>query len=328
MESRFSKIENKEEWRTLLNRALFKTFFHSLEWEEFLEQHFNWLKFEHYNWRNQALLSLAGVGKKLISHPFCEYGGVLPLISKINGQQFKQELFEEFKASIKISFHPALMDYFENLNDNENQRETYLVGDLQKQTPDQLWEGLDRNRHRSIKTALDQGFKVEKCKSSQDLERLYDFYVENLKKHKTLAYPFSFFEYFFKSPEAEIILVKKNGRLVGGNIFLFYNKFVHSFLCGFNEKYRKFGVHSLVIWSEMRRAQQKGFEVFDLGATRKMSSLEGFKQRWGGRVFPIFELKNYTGESKLRNSFLRDVWSCLPTPLIKILSPRFIKHKL
>src|SRR3989339_1042598 len=114
MASKFSKIDNKQEWQDLLKKVLFKTFFHSWEWEEFLEKNFPWLKFERYNYQNQALLSLARVkifGKeKLISHPFCEYGGPLPLVDKINAGDFKQDLFSEFKDPIRISFHPRLLD--------------------------------------------------------------------------------------------------------------------------------------------------------------------------------------------------------------------------
>lgn len=329
MEKRFLKIEDKKEWQDLLDKVLFKTFFHSWKWEEFLEKNFKWLRFERYNWQDKALLSMANIGgKKLISHPFCEYGGPLPLVQEIDGAAFKKDLLEEFKTPFKISFHPVLLAYFNNLGKEESERETYLIKNLHQQTPDELWDKLDRNRHRSIKTALDGGFKIEKCKSVEDLKELYNLYVKNLKNHKTPAYPFSFFEFFFRNPQAEIILVKREGKFIGGNIFLFYGKTVHSFLCGFEDKYKKFGVHSLVIWSEIRKGQKEGMETFDLGAVRKTSSLEDFKQRWGGSSFPIAELKNYAGGSKLKNSFLRDVWGLLPTPLVKFLSPYFIKYRL
>ena len=90
---KFTKITNKNEWQDLLGKVLFKTFFHNIDWEEFLESQFKWLKFERYLWPaqgGQALLSLARVkvgGKeKLVSHPFCEYGGPLPLAEKIDNK--------------------------------------------------------------------------------------------------------------------------------------------------------------------------------------------------------------------------------------------------
>ncbi|MFH1423474.1 MAG: GNAT family N-acetyltransferase [Candidatus Nealsonbacteria bacterium] len=329
MVSNFQKIEDKKEWQNLLGKVLFKTFFHSREWEEFLEKEFKWLKFERYNWQDKALLSLARArisGKeKLISHPFCEYGGPLPLIQDIDGRAFQKDLFEQFEEPLKISFHPYLLNYFKGFDVKDSLRETYLLQNLSKLNVETVG---DRNRHRQKNKAQDSGLTVEKCKTENDLKILYDFYVKSLKKHKALVYPFSFFKFFFKNSQAEILLVKKGERAVGGNIFLAYSKSVHSFLCGFDERYRKLGAHTLVLWSELKWKQQEGFETFDFGAVRKGSSIGDFKNRWGAGVFPVFELKNYTGESKLKNSFLRDVWSYLPSFAIKKISPRLLKYKL
>lgn len=325
MPNNFRKIENKEEWQALLTKVLFKTFFHSWDWEEFLESQFPWMKFERYNWKNEVLLSLARTEKKLVSHPFCEYGGPLPLIKDIDGQAFQKDLFEEFKTPLKISFHPYLLNYFKGFDAKDSPRETYLLENINKLNIETVG---DRNRHRQKNKAQDIGLTVEKCKTENDLKILYDFYVKSLKKHKALVYPFSFFKNFLNNPSAEILLVKKNGRTVGGNVFLVYGKIVHSFLCGFDEKYRQSGAHTLILWSELKWKKEDGFEVFDFGATRKGSSIGDFKNRWGAAIYPIFELKNYNNESKLKNSFLRNVWSWLPAPLIKRLSPRLLKHKL
>jgi len=305
-----------------------------LEWENFLEKNFAWLKFERYLWRDQVLLSLARVkvsGKeKLISHPFCEYGGPLPLVEKVDGKAFSRDLLEQFKnVPLKISFHPQLLKYFEGINFPENQRESFFFEDIDKKATAELWQIIDRNRHRSIKQAESQNFKTEECKNLKDLKTLYTLYVKNLKKHKALPYPFSFFKFFLESPDVKISLLKtKSGKLIGGNIFVLYNKISHSFLCGFQEKYKKLGAHSLILWQEIEKSRNNGFKMFDFGATRKDSSIKEFKTRWGAKTYPIFELKNYAGDSKLKDSCLRDIWSHLPTGLIKILSPYFIKYKL
>ncbi len=319
------EINNKREWQDLLNRVLFKTFFHSWEWEGFLESQFPWMKFKHYQWKNEALLSWAKTEKKSVSHPFCEYGGPLPLIKNIDGQAFQKDLFEEFKAPLKISFHPYLLNYFKGFDVINSPRETYLLENISKLNVETVG---DRNRHRQKNKAQDVGLTVEKCKTENDLKILYDFYVKSLKKHKALVYPLSFFKHFLNSPNAEILLAKRGEKIVGGNVFIFYDKIIHSFLCGFDEKYRKLGAHTLVLWSELKRKQQEGFETFDFGATKKGSSIGDFKNRWGAASYPIFELKNYTGDSKLKDSFLRDIWSWLPVSLIKKLSPRLLKYKL
>ena len=325
MPNNFRKIENREEWQALAKGVLFKTFFHSWEWEGFLESQFPWMKFEHYNWKNEALLSLARTEKKLISHPFCEYGGPLPLVQEIDGQTLQQDLFEEFKTPLKISFHPHLLNYFKGFNTEDSPRETYLLENISKLNIETIG---DRNRHRQRNKALESGLTVEKCQTENDLKLFYNFYVKSLKKHKALVYPFSFLKFFLKNPQAEILLVKQRDRVVGGNVFLICGKNIHSFLCGFDEKYRKLGAHTLVLWSELKWKQRDGFETFDFGATKRGSSIGDFKNRWGASAYPVFELKNYVGESKLKDSFLRDVWRYLPTSLVKVLSRRLIKYKL
>jgi len=330
MESKFLKIENKNEWQDLLDKVLFKTFFHFWEWEEFLEKTFSWLRFERYSYQDKAILSLARARGKLISHPFCEYGGPLPLIEKIDGRAFSRDLLEQFKdIHLKISFHPQLLKYFQGMEFPENQRETFFFEDVDKKTSDELWQTIDRNRHRSIKQAESQNFKTEECNNLKDLKELYALYVKNLKQHRALPYPFSFFKFFMARPDVRISLLKTQlGKLVGGNIFVLYNQISHSFLCGFQEKYKKLGVHSLVLWQEIEKSRESGLKAFDFGATKKDSSIKEFKNRWGAKLYPIQELKNYSGDSKMRDSWLRDVWGRLPVLLIKKLSPYLLKYKL
>lgn len=328
MEKKFTKITDKNKWQNLLNRVLFKTFFHFWDWEEFLESQFKWLKFERYIWENRALLSMARVGNRLISHPFCEYGGPLPLIEKIDGRVFQKDVLEEFKTPFKISFHPQLLNYFKGMEFPENQRETFLFENLHIQNTDWFWEKMDRNRHRAIKTAESQGFEIKKCQNLKELKELYNFYIKNLKEHKALVYPFSFFRFFFQNPQAEILLVERRKELVGGNIFLLYDKILHSFLCGFDGRYKNFGAHSLILWEQIKRAKEKNCQIFDFGATRKDSTIRDFKERWGAKAYPIFELSNYSGQSRLRESKLRNIYALLPTFLMKKLSPHLLRYKL
>ena len=325
MASKFSKIDNKQEWQDLLKKVLFKTFFHSWEWEEFLEKNFPWLKFERYNYQNQALLSLARVkifGKeKLISHPFCEYGGPLPLVDKVDDEEFKRDLFSEFKDQTRISFHPQLINYLQaapKAGSHFSGRVSYFVEgslDLRKTT-----------RH-EIEKAKANNLQIEKCQSQKDLRAFYNLHIRSAQKHRVPAYPFSFFEYFADSSNAEIILAKKDGRVVAGSVFLFYDKFVHYFQNAVDEKRKNLGANYLILWEQINKSLAKNL-VFDFGGTRIGSPLEVFKKGWGGKEYPIFELKNYHEESSLRKSKLRNIFNWLPPYLIKKYSPYLLKYKL
>lgn len=324
MEGKFIKITSKDEWENLLDKVFFKTFFHNAEWEEFLESQFKWLKFERYLYKDRVLLSLARVGKKLISHPFCEYGGPLPLVEEIDGERFKRDLFSEFKTPVKISFHPYLLSYF--LCD---QSQKYAIAEncdggrvsyfIEKFPP-----FLRKTTRHEIEKAKTKSLQIEKCQNQQDLNHFYDLHLKSAKKHRVPAYPFSFFKYFFQSPQAEIILSKYRNRVVAGSVFLFYDNFIHYFQNAVDERYKKLGANHLILWHQM---EKMGSRIFDLGGTRHGSSLQTFKEGWGGREVPIYELKNYK-ENDLRSSKLRNIFGILPPFLVKKLSPYLLKYKI
>lgn len=329
MESKFLKIDDEKQWQDLLTQALFKTFFHQPEWEKFLENQFKWLKFEHYNYQDRALLSLARVnGKKLVSHPFCEYGGPLPLSRNIDFSKFKDDLFSQFKKPLKISLHPQILTYFTAPQNIEPQRITYWIEDLHQKTKDQIWSSFRKTLRHSIQKAEHEGLQIEKCQGEKELKRLYNLYIKSAKKHKIPVYPLSFFERFLKSPNSEIVLAKYNDKVIAGSAFLFYDKFIHYFQNTIDEKYKDLGANYLILWQQIQSYLSKGYRVFDFGGTRVGSSLQVFKSGWGGKIYPIFELNNQTGKDKLQSSKLRIIFGFLPLFLIKKLSPYLLKYKL
>jgi hypothetical protein len=315
MESKFSKIESREEWQRLLDKALFKTFFHSLEWEEFLESKFKWLKFERYLYKDQAILSLAKVGKKLVSHPFCEYGGILPLINGTNLSEFQKDLLSEFKDKIKISLHPLSLDYFSGYDSFGSERITHIL----KGEAD-----LNKSVRYEIRKAEEKGVVIKECQSEKDLNSFYNLYLKGAKKHKIPAYPFSFFNYFLKSGKAKIVLATIKDKVIAGSVFLLYQNIIHYSQNAVAENYKKTGVNYLILEEVIKN---KGEKIFDFGGTRKGSSLETFKKAWGAKEYPILEIKNYT-DSGLRKSKLRMIYGFLPVFLVKRLSPYLLRYKI
>lgn len=328
----FQKVEKKEQWQELLPKTLFRTFFHTLEWEEFLEKEFDWLRFEHYLYKDEALLSLARykvLGKeKLISHPFCEYGGLMPLVEKIDIEEFRQDLFSEFKLPVRINFHPRILDYCENpkLENTESWRDTYWIENLSRMRSGELLSSFRYDIRHSIRRAEKQDFKFEECQSRADLQKFYEVYIRTMKRHKNVPIPFSFFEFFWQS--SKIFLLKSDKKIVTGSIFLFYKPFIHYFITATDDNFRKQGVNQLLLWQVIKSYIGQEYDILDMGATRKGSSLEIFKRGWRGRVLPIRELSNESGTRKFRNSKLRNVLGSLPVFLMKRLSPYLIKYKL
>ena len=334
MENKFFKITDKEQWQELLDKALFKTFFHNLIWEEFLEKNFRWLKFERYIYKDLALLSLAKVkifGKeKLISHPFCEYGGLLPLKDKIDWQEFRSDLFLNFKTPVQISFHPQILEYFQGVSSDkvDISNNAYFIENFHQKSVEQIFSSFRKTLRHSIKKAEKENFKIERCENKKELKDFYKIYLKTEKKHKSIPYPFSFFDFFLSSRNSEIILAKFENKIVAGSVFLFYDKIIHYSKNASEKKYQKLNVNSLILWEQIKNYTGRNYEIFDLGGTRIGSSLEVFKRGWGGEKYPIFRISNQMRKNKFRHSNLRDIWGSLPEFLIEKLSPYLLKYKL
>ncbi len=325
----FQKIKDKKKWKKLLDKVLFKTFFHNVEWEEFLENQFKWLRFEHYLYKDSILLSLARyslTGKqRLISHPFCEYGGILPLKQNVSGREFKNDLFEEFKNKLKISFHPQIPRYFQEfgLKESDSVSDTYFIEDFDKRTADEIYSNFRKTLRHSIEKAKQENTKTEKCQNEKELKDFYKLYVKTIKKHKNIPYPYSFFQFFLSSPDVEIMLAKYNDKIIAGSVFLFYNKFIHYYISASDSTYRDKKANYLILWNQIERYAGKDYKVFDFGGTGRGSSLEIFKSGWATKKYTIFQLKNFKDKG-IKKLQLRNVLSFLPT----FISSKLLKLKL
>lgn len=294
---------SKQEYKKLFDQAEFKTFFHDPNWHKFLEKEFKWLKFEYYD-----NLPVARVNKKLISLPFCEYGGPL-------GDFNEQDILEEFGENIKIKFHPQI-----NVGSLASNMVTYWIEDFDKLS-------FRKTLRHSIRKAEQRDIQIKKCQNLADLKRFYDLYLVNLKKHKTVPYPYSIVKFLYNSADSELLLAWHKGRIIAGSLFLYYDKFVHYFLSASDYKYRNLGANYLILWEKIKSLRGKD-KILDLGAAPKGSSLEIFKRGWGGKEYPIAQIGIKKSEEKLRSSKLREIWSLLPNFVIKKLSSKFIKYRL
>lgn len=323
---KFQKIENKKELQNLLDKAIFKTFFHDLKWQEFLEREFKWLKFEHYLYKDELLLSFARfkvfTGEKLVSLPFCEYGGPLPLKKEIDFKAFKQDILGEFQ-NIKIKVHPEIKP-----GSLDSDSSTYWIEKLDKLSEEELLASFRKTLRHSIRNAEQYGMEIKKCSDLSELKQFYNLYVANLKKKKTVPYPYSIIKFLYNSSDTEILLAWYKKKIIGGSLFLHYDGFVHYFLSASDYEYRDLGAIYLILWEKIKKSLGGDYRIFDLGAIPKGSSLEIFKRGWGGKEYPILQIGIKRTEEGLRSSKLRNIWALLPNCVIKKLSPKLIKYRL
>lgn len=319
---KFKRIDSQKEWQDFLSQTKFMTFFHNLEWENFVEQEFKQIKFERYLYDNSLLLSLAHVGlgghDKFISHPFCEYGGPLPLVDNINFGNFVADIKDKFGLNVRINFHPAVLSAFVNLPSNSDyvcKLNSYWVDWRSVEGTDFL-KNIRKTLRHSIEHLLQENYEICECQDEDDLAIFYRLYLKNMRRKMNLALPFSFFKYFFKDKNAEIILAKKNHKIFAGSIFLHYGNFIHYFL---NAGLEENNPSPLILFEQAKKVSSQK-KILDLGGTRFGSSLEIFKQGWHGEKKSIVQIG--ATDSSMRHSMLRRLWRILPLSAVDRLSKK------
>lgn len=330
----FQKIEDKREWGSILNRVLFKTFFHTLAWENFLEKEFPWVKFEHYVWREQLGVSMAKCkvfGKeKLISHPFCEYGGPLPLRREIDFRNFRNDFHGFFGGNAYMQFHPYVlkfckMETTQAFVSGESERRTFWIESLEAGSG-KLWVAFRGDYRARVRRAERMGVTVEECKTKKDLAKLYSMYVETMKRHQNIPLPFGVFEFFYEG-SARIFLAKLGEKVIGGSVFLFYKPFIHYFINASDRNFRAYGMNHLILWHAMQKFAGGEYAYLDLGGTRKGSNLEEFKKGARPKEYPIVTIGERSSTVRDRK-LLRLMWSLLPNGAMKLLSRYLLRLKI
>ena len=330
----FKKIKDTGDWQALLDRVPFKTFFHTPVWEDFLEKEFSWMKFERYMWKDELLLSVARCrlfGKeKVVSHPLCEYGGPLPMKKEVDFESFGKDFHQEFGPGARIKFHPYIFKKASNPPKNNPglSLSTFWIEDFSKKAVEDLWRGFRKTVRQEIKAGEGQGIYVEDCKSEEELKQFYNLYLGTVKRHKNIPWPLSVFRFLYEgTADAGILLAKKDGKVLGGSVFLFYKPFIHYFLSASDYQFRKWNIGHLILWSAMQEYKgNREYDYFDLGGTRRGSSLEVFKRGWGAKEYPICE----TGAGRIgsSNSFLRNVLGLIPPSVMRRLAPVLLWTKI
>jgi FemAB-related protein (PEP-CTERM system-associated) len=287
-------------------------------------------------------------GNKLISLPFCEYGG--PIINPsldsetqqkvisflLNGAlkifTFKNLDYLEIRSPvIPIDLLKKLMDFkFSALK----RYVTFRVN-LSRDEED-LWKSLDKKTRNSIKKAIKSNLEYYEINKYDDLRKYFSLYLKTQKKHGSPPHSFKLFENFFRlmKENIKILLAETKGMPIAG-IIIFCNKPGMYWWNNVSDpKFRELNATNLLLWKVIQYGREKGYKYLDLGRTRIGGGVYHFKRGWGGREIPLEDYL-YSVKGNIRRTpdpsegiylFLIKIWARLPLSVSKAVGPRIIKQ--
>lgn len=159
---------------------------------------------------------------------------------------------------------------------------------------------LGKSRKRDIRTSFRDGAEIMEDPTTADIRDFYsilnDLYTN---KVKTPLYPFSFFEYLLHQDYSKFLLVRLNGKIIGGTVCVVLPGYAvyEWFACGEDGIYKNIFPSTVATYAGIQYAARNGFQHFDMMGAGKPDESYGvreFKAKFGGQLVEHGRFLNIT----------------------------------
>lgn len=344
------------DWDNLVERTPDSSLYHLWDWGETLA---NLYRYKKYYFTASSKDGIIGAfplthvksrffGNRLISSPFCEYGGPIadPSLSD-------QETHDVISALLDAAQHLAErlnVEYIETRGIRSKIIEDMMLQsgyvDLQRymtykvdltRDVDEIWASLHKNRTRkSIKKAIKSNVATREVDKTEQLKEFYTLYLKSEKRLGSPPHKYELFrklyETFRPKDRMKVFLAYYSEIPIGGIIVYCHRKTIFDWNSVTDYAYRNLNSHNLLLWNVIEWGNAHGYQNLDLGRTRKGTTISDFKSGWGGVETNLSEHIYYLGLEKKEPAdamqrkyrYLAKAWSFLPSSLAEVIGPRII----
>lgn len=149
---------------------------------------------------------------------------------------------------------------------------------------------MSEQRQRQVKKAIKNGAEICEASSEQEIRDWYQILRQLYRqKVRTPLWSEAFFLQFYRSRVGKYLLVKYEGKVIGGMICpIFAGKAIYEwYVCGLDEAYRDQYPSVMATYAAIVYAKQKGLPIFDFmgaGVPDKPYGVRDFKMEFDGEV--------------------------------------------
>ena len=267
--------------------------------------------------------------RSLISLPFLDDGGIVADDHVTTRALYDEgiKLYERQKAQVLDLRHRSSVGL--ELS-GYGSKVTLILNLLNCQ--DKMWKTFDAKVRNQIRKAL----KAELSVGWFDKKALPDFYRVFATNMRDLGSPVHSQKFFAEILEkfpasAKIILVKKNGSVIGGGLSLIHKNTLSIPWASSLRDYRAVCPNNLLYWEAIRWACENGFQRFDFGRSSPGSGTYHFKKQWGAFEEPLHwqclsrreDSSHLLQSDNPRYRWILGVWQRLPLGIANTLGPLF-----
>jgi FemAB-related protein (PEP-CTERM system-associated) len=327
-----------DRWDSYVARCPNATFFHRIGWRDILHDEFRHRP--HYLIAERAgrivgVLPAAEVrsrmvGHALVSSPFCVYGG--PAADDADAEHALIEAAERLALDLGVA-HLELRNRTP-LCPSWPRQDLYVT--FRKRIAPDIEANMlaiPRKQRAMVRKGAKHGLASE---IDADVRRFFALYADNVHRHGTPPLARRYFERLQSAfgDDCEIMtVVDARGRPVSGVLSFYFRGEVLPYYAGDSVQARDLAANDFKYWELMRRACERGLQVFDYGRSKLGTGSYDFKRNWGFEPQPLayeFRLlkRDRIPQANPLNPKYRAmiaVWRHLPRGLVNAVGPYIVR---
>lgn len=342
------------EWNRVVERSVQSSICHLWEWGEVLSSTYGYQRY--YLVAKQSgdlvgafpLIHVKSIlfGNRLISLPFCEYGG--PVVDlELNIRTAQDVINKLLNASNRLGASLGV-EYveFRGISSSVEPRLLHSRGyvelqgyvtfqvNLEKQK-EVLWRSLNKKTRNATRKAEKLGVEVVEGNRIEQLWAYYMLYLRTQKRHGSPPHSYSWFKNLFETfcPQGKmkITLAKYKGESIAGIITFHWGNTIYWSSNVTDIERRHLNPTNLLLWKTIEYGSDKHSKVLDLGRTRPNTTIHHFKKGWGGKEVKLSHFIHFSGRPKIppdpsqrKYLYLSKFWSWVPLRASQYLGPRIV----
>lgn len=324
-------------WDAFVTACAEATFFHRSGWKTVIEDvfaHRTYFLYAEADGRIEGVLPLAEIksalfGHKLISLPFCVYGGVA---AENDAAAVALDEAAQALADLRCV---DLLEY----RSIEPRHAAWQHDDLYVTFRKPLHADDERNMleiprkqramvRKGIKAGLQAGIDV-------DTADFYRAYSDSVHRLGTPVFSKRYFRKLCEvfGQDCEILTVRSGRQAVSSVMSFYFRDEVLPYYGGGTAAGRELAANDFMYWEVMRRACARGARVFDYGRSKQGTGSFAFKKNWGFEPKPLGyeyllvrarELPQHNPLNPKYRHFIR-AWKRMPLALANAIGPHIVR---
>jgi FemAB-related protein (PEP-CTERM system-associated) len=326
-------------WDAFVTESDEATFFHLAGWRDVIGETFRqptYFLFAERSGTIVGVLPLAHLrsrlfGRRLVSLPFCAYGGVAAADEEARAALVRHA--GELARRLRVDFLEL-----RNLSTQQDLPTSDRYVTFRKALdpdPQRNMDAIPRKQRAMIRKAIAKGLVSITNAPVTDFYRVYS---QSLRDLGTPVLPLRYFEtlkrVFGDSCEIATVGTQESRAPIAAVMSFYFRDAVLPYYGGGTPKARAFHAYDFMYWELLVHALRRGVRVFDFGRSRRGTGSFRFKTHWGFEPLPLpyqydlvraEGLPNVTPDNPKYQALIK-LWRYLPVPVTTMIGPWFARN--